>query len=52
VFLILIGIGQVNFLVAIFSAISIILGGGYSLWLLNRLSFGNVRYFLGLFIKF
>jgi proton-translocating NADH-quinone oxidoreductase chain M len=48
-FLILVGVGQVNFLVAIISAISIVLGGGYSLWLFNRLAFGNITGFLGFF---
>lgn len=48
-FLILVGIGQVNFLVAVLSAISIVLGGGYSLWLFNRLAFGNITRFLGFF---
>jgi proton-translocating NADH-quinone oxidoreductase chain M len=48
-FLILVGIGQVNFLVAIIASVSIVLGGGYSLWLFNRLAFGNVTGFLGFF---
>jgi proton-translocating NADH-quinone oxidoreductase chain M len=48
-FLILVGIGQVNFLVAILVAVSMVLGGGYSLWLFNRLAFGNVTGFLGFF---
>jgi NADH-quinone oxidoreductase subunit M len=48
-FLILIGIGQINFLVTIISSLSIVLGGGYSLWLFNRLAFGNITGFLGVF---
>ena len=48
-FLILIGIAQVNFLVTIICALSMVLGGGYSLWLFNRLAFGNVSGFLGFF---
>jgi NADH:ubiquinone oxidoreductase subunit 4 (subunit M) len=48
-FLILVGIGQVNFLVTVLAALSMVLGGGYSLWLFNRLAFGNVSGFLGFF---
>jgi NADH-quinone oxidoreductase subunit M len=29
----------------LFSALGMILGGGYSLWLLNRIIFGNIKNF-------
>jgi len=42
-FLILVGIFQVNTTVAFLSATGMILGGGYSLWLYNRIAFGNLK---------
>ena len=42
-FLILVGAFQANPSVCFFTSIGIILGGAYSLWLFNRLSFGNLK---------
>jgi proton-translocating NADH-quinone oxidoreductase chain M len=40
---VLIGIFEINPLASFFGAISIILGGAYSLWLLNRILYGNLK---------
>lgn len=42
-FLILMGIFKVNVLVAVVSATTMVLGGGYSLWLYNRVAYGNIN---------
>jgi len=42
-FLILIGIFKVSIAITFLSAISMVLGGAYSLWLLNRVIFGNLK---------
>lgn len=42
-FLILLGTFQVNTFVAVFSATGMVLGGGYSLWLYNRIVYGNLK---------
>jgi NADH:ubiquinone oxidoreductase subunit 4 (subunit M) len=42
-FLILIGSFKVNKMVTFFSATGIVLGGIYSLWLFNRICFGNLK---------
>ena len=42
-FLILVGSFKVNSTVTFFGATGMILGGCYSLWLLNRISFGNLK---------
>jgi NADH-quinone oxidoreductase subunit M len=42
-FLILAGCIQTNFLVAFLSALGMVLGAGYSLWLCNRILFGNLK---------
>jgi proton-translocating NADH-quinone oxidoreductase chain M len=42
-FLILFGIFQTNTTITFFAATGMILGGIYSLWLFNRISFGNIR---------
>ena len=42
-FLILLGAFNVNVPVTFFSSISMILGGCYSLWLFNRVSYGNLK---------
>ena len=42
-FLILIGSFQVNTTVTFLGALGIIIGGAYSLWLFNRISFGNLK---------
>jgi len=42
-FLILSGIFKFNFLGAILAATSMILGGCYSLWVYNRISYGNLK---------
>ena len=44
-FLIIAGCVQTNTWVALFSAIGMVLGGSYSLWLLNRIAFGNIKNF-------
>jgi proton-translocating NADH-quinone oxidoreductase chain M len=42
-FLILAGAFQTNTTVCVLSATGMILGGGYSLWLINRVAFGNIK---------
>lgn len=42
-FLIISGIFKINFLSAILGTTSMILGGCYSLWVYNRISFGNLK---------
>lgn len=42
-FLLLLGIYQKNSTAAVFSALGVILSGAYSLWLYNRIIFGNVK---------
>ena len=42
-FLLLIGIYKTNFLVCLISALGVILCGAYSLWLYNRVMFGNLK---------
>lgn len=42
-FLIFIGIFQINILVAFLSATGMIIGGAYSLWLFNRIAYGNLK---------
>lgn len=42
-FLLLSGIYKINVIAAIFSALGVILCGGYSLWLYNRIIFGNIK---------
>ena len=42
-FLILVGAFQTNTTVCALSATGMILGGGYSLWLFNRVAFGNIK---------
>ena len=42
-FLILLGIFKINFLACIFGTLGVILSGSYSLWLYNRICFGNLR---------
>lgn len=42
-FLILLGIFKQNFLIAIISTLSVVLSGSYSLWLYNRIVFGNIK---------
>lgn len=42
-FIILIGVYEVNTFAAAFSAIGIVLGGAYSLYLANRILFGNIN---------
>ena len=42
-FLLLIGIFKVNFLASFFSCFGVILCGSYSLWLYNRICFGNLN---------
>ena len=42
-FLIFVGILQDNFLVTLVASTSIILSGVYSLWLFNRLAYGNIK---------
>nr|AHX02557.1 NADH dehydrogenase subunit 4 [Sebdenia flabellata] len=41
--LVLIGAFQVNILLTFFSAIGMILGAAYSIWLFNRLNFGSLK---------
>jgi NADH:ubiquinone oxidoreductase subunit 4 (subunit M) len=41
--LILAGCIQTNFIVAFLSALGMVLGAGYSLWLCNRILFGNLK---------
>jgi len=42
-FLLLTGIYKTNFLVCIFATLGVILCGAYSLWLYNRIIFGNLK---------
>lgn len=42
-FLILVGIFQENTFVTFVSATSLVLGGAYSLWLYNRIAYGNLK---------
>lgn len=42
-FLLLVGIFNINIFACIFSCLSVILSGGYSLWLYNRIIFGNLK---------
>ena len=42
-FLILIGSFKVNTTITFLGALGIIIGGAYSLWLLNRIAFGNLK---------
>ena len=42
-FMILVGIFQTNTFVAVVSATGMVLGGAYSLWLYNRVAYGNVK---------
>lgn len=42
-FLLLLGIFKMNIVAAIFGALGVILCGAYSLWLYNRLIFGNLK---------
>ena len=42
-FLILVGSFKVNIIITILGAVSIVIGGVYSLWLLNRIAFGNLK---------
>jgi len=42
-FLILSGVFKVNTSAAFFGASGMFLGGGYSLWLFNRLVYGNIK---------
>ena len=42
-FLCLVGIFQSNILISILSASGMVLGGGYALWLFNRIAFGNIK---------
>lgn len=44
-FLIILGCLVLNSWAAIFCASGMVLGGGYSLWLLNRILFGNIKNF-------
>ena len=42
-FLILIGIFSTNPVIGIFCGTSLVLGGGYALWLFNRIAYGNLK---------
>lgn len=42
-FLILIGIFSINPVIGFFCGTSLILGGGYALWLFNRIAYGNIK---------
>jgi NADH:ubiquinone oxidoreductase subunit 4 (subunit M) len=42
-FLILAGAFQVNTTICVLAGTGMILGGGYSLWLYNRIAFGNLK---------
>lgn len=42
-FLLLLGIYKENTITAVFSALGVILSGSYSLWLYNRVIFGNIK---------
>jgi proton-translocating NADH-quinone oxidoreductase chain M len=43
-FLLLIGIYKENILTAVIGSLGVILGGAYSLWLYNRIIFGNIKF--------
>jgi NADH-quinone oxidoreductase subunit M len=43
--LIILGCLLTNSAAALFCALGMVLGGGYSLWLLNRIFFGNIKNF-------
>lgn len=42
-FLLLVGLFEVNPIATFFGATSLVLGGIYSLWLLNRILYGNLK---------
>lgn len=42
-FLVIVGCFETNTIAALLSASGMVLGGGYSLWLLNRILFGNMK---------
>lgn len=42
-FLCLVGVFQSNVLISALSATGMVLGGGYALWLFNRITFGNLK---------
>jgi NADH:ubiquinone oxidoreductase subunit 4 (subunit M) len=42
-FLILLGVFKINFFVSFFATLGVILCGCYSLWLSNRILFGNLK---------
>jgi len=42
-FLCLIGVFQSNVIISALSATGMVLGGGYALWLFNRIAFGNIK---------
>lgn len=42
-FMILVGIFQTNTFTAVLSSLGMILGGAYSLWLYNRVTYGNIK---------
>ena len=42
-FLILLGIFKTNIIASVFASLGVILCGSYSLWLYNRLCFGNLK---------
>ena len=44
-FLIIAGCFLTNTWASLFAAVGMVLGGGYSLWLLNRIAFGNIKNF-------
>jgi len=43
-FILLIGIYENNIFICALSAVSVVLSGAYSLWLYNRVNFGNLKY--------
>ncbi len=42
-FLILLGLFQINVRLMVVAALSVVLGGSYSLWLYNKIVFGNIK---------
>ena len=50
-FLLLVSAFEANSTVCFFAATSMILGGGYSLWLFNRIAYGNIK-FVGFDLSF
>jgi NADH-quinone oxidoreductase subunit M len=42
-FLILVGSFKVNSTITFLGATSVIIGGAYSLWLFNRIAYGNLK---------